>query len=150
MLTEEQKRQIQDYMLKPEELEGSENADIRAELDNPEFANRTHATRSTYAGGCRGPLCRKSERDRARQRHEQKQKAKGVKVKPAAPRPERERDYFLRRVIYWHRHMRRNPQSNKFVNMMRLDFDPFYTREADEILRADRVIHHDQTGYRRG
>lgn len=40
--------------------------DVRQELLDPDYWGRKHYSRSTYADGCRGPFCRKSERDRGR------------------------------------------------------------------------------------
>lgn len=42
--------------------------DIKVELSDEKFADRKHHSRATYADGCRGPLCRKAERDRGRVR----------------------------------------------------------------------------------
>lgn len=39
---------------------------IITELSNSRLANRTHGLRTTYDSGCRGPLCRKANRDRMR------------------------------------------------------------------------------------
>jgi len=44
--------------------------EIMAELTHEDFANRKHYARSTYADGCRGPLCRKAERDRRRVKYD--------------------------------------------------------------------------------
>jgi hypothetical protein len=43
--------------------------DVREELSDPKYWGRKHYSRATYASGCRGPLCRKSERDRGRYRN---------------------------------------------------------------------------------
>lgn len=69
--------------------------DIRAELLDPEYASRTHGSRSTYADGCHGPLCREAERIRANSRFGSK------------PLPEEETRYaLLARVTAWHRAQR--------------------------------------------
>lgn len=46
--------------------------DIRAELTEERFITRQHYSRSTYALGCRGPLCQKAERDRGRKRNKRR------------------------------------------------------------------------------
>lgn len=54
-------------------------AAIRAELTDEDFITRKHYSRSTYALGCRGPLCQKAERDRGRKRN---QRRGGEKYRP--------------------------------------------------------------------
>lgn len=44
--------------------------EILFELTDERFFNRTHGSRKTYDDHCRGPLCRKSERDRSRRRYQ--------------------------------------------------------------------------------
>lgn len=92
-----------------DELE--EHPDILAELNDPNFATRTHGKRATHSKGCHGPLCRKQERDNTRERHARKQKSKGKIVVPRDPGPARERDEFLQRVIDWHHTMRKEPNA---------------------------------------
>lgn len=43
--------------------------EVLDELDDPEYATRSHYSRSTYALGCHGPLCTRAERDRGRRRN---------------------------------------------------------------------------------
>lgn len=93
------------------ELEEVENADILFELHDPEYQGRSHATRSTYAKGCRGPLCRKSERDRGRERHASRQAEKGKKVTRLPATEAQARDEFLNQVIAWHKMVRSEPIS---------------------------------------
>ena len=93
------------------ELEKPENADIFFELNDSKFLSRTHGTRSTYADGCRGPLCRWSERERGRARHAKRQAAKGKGVLNMPPGPARDRDDLIRRVIAWHRGVRMGPDN---------------------------------------
>jgi hypothetical protein len=57
-------------------------ADVRAELEDEEYATRKHYSRATYALGCHGPLCRKKERDRGRDRNEVRAKNAGRKYRP--------------------------------------------------------------------
>jgi hypothetical protein len=40
--------------------------EVQAEIDQESFASYTHGLASTYHVGCRGPLCRKANRDKAR------------------------------------------------------------------------------------
>lgn len=42
---------------------------ILFELTDERFSTRTHHRRKLYDDGCKGPLCRKAERDRSRQRY---------------------------------------------------------------------------------
>lgn len=44
--------------------------EILFELTDERFAGRTHMSRKTYDDDCRGPLCRKMERDRSRKRYQ--------------------------------------------------------------------------------
>lgn len=37
--------------------------EVRQELEDPRFINRTHYKRNTYDAGCSGPLCRKANRE---------------------------------------------------------------------------------------
>lgn len=57
-------------------------ADVRAELEDAEYATRKHHSRATYALGCHGPLCRKAERDRGRGRTERRAKDSGREYIP--------------------------------------------------------------------
>lgn len=86
--------------------------DVRAELEDPRFSGRTHGIRGTYAKcykdggkGCRGPLCRKAERDAGHERYAARQARRGA-VRPAriGLRDEdvRARDEELSRIQLWH------------------------------------------------
>lgn len=44
--------------------------EVLFELTDERYATRTHGSRKTYDDECRGPLCRKSERDRSRKRYQ--------------------------------------------------------------------------------
>jgi hypothetical protein len=92
-----------------DELEKIENLDILSEVLDLTYINRSHATRSTYAKGCRGPLCTKAERDRGRERHATRQAKKGKKVTTFPPTKEQARDEFLNKVIAWHKLVRSEP-----------------------------------------
>ena len=48
------------------ELPHSLAEEVVEELVNPDYATRTHGTRSCHNAGCRGPLCTKFNRDRSR------------------------------------------------------------------------------------
>jgi hypothetical protein len=84
------------------ELNLPENADIVAELQDPEYASRQHYSRATYAEGCHGPLCRKSEKDRGRKRNEARALKAGREYKPAVDDEANARDALLDMVIHWH------------------------------------------------
>ena len=94
-----------------DEIEKPENVDILLELADKIYDGRTHATRACYAKGCRGPLCRKSERDRGRERHAARQAEKGKEVTRLPPTEAQERDEFLNQVIVWHRLVKSEPVS---------------------------------------
>lgn len=56
--------------------------DVRAELEDEDYATRKHYSRATYALGCHGPLCRKAERDRGRDRNAKRANSEGREYKP--------------------------------------------------------------------
>lgn len=76
--------------------------DVRAELSDPKYSNRTHYRKATSAAGCDGPLCRKAERDAAREKTRKKAEAAGREYHPVAPGPARARDAELELIIMWH------------------------------------------------
>lgn len=84
------------------ELERKENADIVEELRDPKFISRQHYSRATYAEGCRGPLCRKSEKDRGRKRNRIAAMRAGREYTPAVNEEANARDALLDFVIHWH------------------------------------------------
>lgn len=81
--------------------------DIRAELEDEDYASRSHYSRSTYALGCHGPLCRKAERDRGRGRNERRAEDAGRDYRPNHEQ-RLEDDALLDQVIEWHRGVRAN------------------------------------------
>lgn len=40
--------------------------EVKLELNDPDFSTRQHGHTPTYTAGCRGPLCRRYERNRQR------------------------------------------------------------------------------------
>ena len=82
-------------------LEWPELADVKAELEDPKYGNRSHGSGGTSAKGCHGPLCKKRERDKRRQRTANKAKREGREVAYA----ERlyDRDALLEAITVWHR-----------------------------------------------
>lgn len=87
-----------------EELEKPENVDIYNELTDNRFASRQHYSRATYAQGCRGPLCRKAERDRGRKRTEKKAEDAGREYQPNPEIRTDTREGLLNLIINWHLH----------------------------------------------
>ena len=75
--------------------------DVRDELNDPRYAGRTHYKKATYAKGCRGPLCRKLERDEGRAETERAAIEAGREYRPRWT-PAQERDAELDTIIAWH------------------------------------------------
>src|SRR5690349_9242309 len=71
----------------------------RAELEDEEFTNRKHYSRSTYKDGCHGPLCLKAERDKAARRYKARKPDKDTKERTAW---QIARDNYLEGVIEQH------------------------------------------------
>lgn len=82
-------------------LEWPEMADVKNELADPNFASRRHGSRATYALGCRGPLCRKKERDRARIRNKTRAQAQHREYVESVNR-KYDRDELLDALFIWH------------------------------------------------
>lgn len=84
--------------------------DVKQELEDPRFEGRTHGIRGTYAyakdggKGCRGPLCRKSERDRGHERYDRKRRKAGFKPARVGLQDDevRARDELLAEIQLWH------------------------------------------------
>lgn len=71
--------------------------DVREELENPEYITRKHYSRSTYALGCHGPMCRRAETLRGRDRNEARALDQGREY---VPNPKiRLEDELLDRII---------------------------------------------------
>jgi hypothetical protein len=77
------------------------------ELTDERFINRTHYKRATYALGCHGPLCRKSERDRGLERQRD---IRGTKRDDTPETKAREDDAILNKCIAWHLQQRLAPK----------------------------------------
>lgn len=43
--------------------------EVAAEIADGRFSGQSHYDRNTYQNGCRGPLCRKAERDNAARKY---------------------------------------------------------------------------------
>lgn len=88
--------------------------DVYIELTDSRFANRTHGTRGTYAKGptpgskgCRGPLCRKAERDEGHSKYSRRQARLGKVARPGLKDDEaRARDQLLADITAWHKQLR--------------------------------------------
>jgi hypothetical protein len=98
--------------------------DVREELTDPRFTGRTHGKRGTYARasdggkGCRGPLCRKAERDEGHTRYARRQEKKGAE-RPARvglrDDQVRARDEELNTIQLWHEGQRELARLNRLV-----------------------------------
>lgn len=86
--------------------------DVFRELLDPAYQTRTHGKKATSAKGCKGPLCRKAERDeKFAQRHARAQ-AEGVEIKVYKKSPEKIRlDEELNRILAWHWLVRSEPEN---------------------------------------
>lgn len=77
--------------------------DVQDELTDPKFGTRKHYSRVTYSLGCRGPLCKKAERDRARRRTERKATIDGRQYKPnPLIRIDADEERLLTEVLNWY------------------------------------------------
>lgn len=86
-----------------EELMHPDNVDVLRELTDPRFIGRKHFTRRVYHEGCRGPLCRKYQREAQRAARERQAIAKGKNFTPERNLPRMDdRDDFLNAVVEWH------------------------------------------------
>lgn len=80
--------------------------DVRSELDDPEYENRQHYSRATYALGCHGPLCQLAETHRGRKRNEERALAAGREYKPALDIRKTDREAELAPIVAWHLNVR--------------------------------------------
>lgn len=72
--------------------------EVKTELLDSEFSTRTHGKKSTYAQGCRGPLCRLAEREANNERYRNRVGS----VKQYKSRRSLEYDKFLVNIRDWH------------------------------------------------
>lgn len=69
---------------------------VADELADGEYVGQSHYDRNTYFNGCRGPLCRKAERDNAAKKYAEAHPHR----KPRTRKPEViARDAYLNQVI---------------------------------------------------
>jgi hypothetical protein len=81
-------------------------AECQAEI-NGEFSHRIHYSKGTYASGCRGPMCRKAERDKTKERQEAKYRKSGLPYRPQVDDHETcIREDALNLIIFYHRYSR--------------------------------------------
>jgi|SRR6188768_3636146 len=73
---------------------------VMDEILDPEFDTFTHGNKGTSYRGCKGPLCRKAERDSCAARY---RKRVGRDVKEYAPRESAYPEEWLQEIIDWHR-----------------------------------------------
>lgn len=73
--------------------------DIAAELRDSDYEGRKHYSRSTYADGCRGPLCRLAETHRGRTRNEERARERGSTYRPYLDRRKVEGEEVLMKII---------------------------------------------------
>lgn len=76
--------------------------DVKAELEDPRFGNRLHGNFSAITVGCRGPLCKKANRDHQRNISMKKAVLAGRKFKEDQFRLW-DRDELFDEIIVWHR-----------------------------------------------
>lgn len=77
--------------------------DVRLELSDPLYTDHTHGRKGTYSAGCRGPLCKKNERDTKRREYARRiWQNEGREVQVRKSRVERNRDELLERCQAWH------------------------------------------------
>ena len=84
--------------------------DVREEITNERYKNRKHYSRSTYAEGCHGPLCRKAERDRGRKRNAKRANEAGRIYTPNhEARVPTEEEKKLQVILEWYLALEPNP-----------------------------------------
>jgi hypothetical protein len=77
--------------------------DVMRELIDPKYEGVCHGKRTTSNAGCRGPLCRKAERDNKREQRQAYDRAHGIERKEYKRSPERIKlDEELNRIMAWH------------------------------------------------
>lgn len=96
-------------------LDLPELADVFLELHDSRYVTRLHGSRSTYAIGCHGPLCKKAERDRGRRRNEHTANGKGRTYQPGLDWRLFDRDELLEAIYLWHRAKREEQKISRLV-----------------------------------
>lgn len=97
--------------------------DVKEELNDPRFSGRTHGKRGTYAKasdggkGCRGPLCRKAERDEAQIKYAARRARAGHRPARVGLKDDdvRARDEQLAKIQLWHEGQRELARLNRLV-----------------------------------
>lgn len=100
--------------------------DVLLEISDIRFASRTHGKRGTYARppagaaagekGCRGPLCRKAERDEAELKYARRRARLGKVARIGLKDDDvRARDELLDRIQQWHECERYLAKLNRLV-----------------------------------
>lgn len=85
--------------------------DVFRELIDPKYETMTHGKRHAANSGCRGPLCRKAERDDKREQREAHDRAHGIERKRYKRSPEKiALDAELNRIMAWHWLVRSEPK----------------------------------------
>lgn len=88
--------------------------DVYDELKDPRFETRQHHSRSTSRDGCRGPLCKKAEREYKAKRDARLALAEGRTIKSLPPDKRRPgdtaRDELLNEIFAWHMLERSRPK----------------------------------------
>lgn len=88
--------------------------DVFRELIDPRYENRTHGKKATGSVGCRGPLCRKAERDDKMEQRRAYERAHGIERKHYKRSPEKiALDVELNRIMAWHWLVRSEPKSDE-------------------------------------
>jgi hypothetical protein len=88
--------------------------DVRLELLDPKYLTRTHHKKATYAKGCRGPLCRKEEREEGERKRQALALSAGKEYKPKKRTAgDIHRDELLNKIYAWHLTMRQAPDVRK-------------------------------------
>jgi len=78
--------------------------DVFQELTDPEYLNRQHYSRATYAKNCHGPLCRLAETHRGRKRNAERAQDEGREYREGHRANDRSEE--LAPIIAWHLHAR--------------------------------------------
>lgn len=83
---------------------GDLGAQVMDELLDDRFDTFTHGNKGTSSAGCKGPLCRKAERDACARRYRRR---KGGEVREYAPREGAYPEEWLQSILDWHKEERK-------------------------------------------